>query len=298
MCSYNLLDGEYSCEHNSTLNTDLKHRLGFEGYVMSDWGATHSLSMPQGLDQEMGGDADNFPIIEEEVSKLDLEIVDESVYRILLSHLRVGTYESAKTQKGFFEANVTNAENKKIAMELAEEAIVLLSNKDKTLPMKLDDIKNVLIIGNGDHNFADLLSDPVTGGTGSSYVALNYVQSPVNELALRMGVEPFEIDSGSKTQRHCNDDTGKCVIYVGTECNLPSCVPVDWEWDATFVFLGQNTAEGYDRDIKDGEIEYYNYTQTMVNEFAYLNTKMGKKTVIVVNSPGESFLPWTDAVDA
>jgi len=46
MCSYNMLDGEYSCEHNSTLNTDLRDRLGFEGYVMSDWGATHSLSMP------------------------------------------------------------------------------------------------------------------------------------------------------------------------------------------------------------------------------------------------------------
>jgi len=45
MCSYNLVDGVYSCGNNSTLNTDLRERLGFKGYVMSDWGATHSLAL-------------------------------------------------------------------------------------------------------------------------------------------------------------------------------------------------------------------------------------------------------------
>ena len=52
MCSYNRLNDTYSCENNSTLNTDLRDRLGFKGYVMSDWGATHSVSIPEGLDQE------------------------------------------------------------------------------------------------------------------------------------------------------------------------------------------------------------------------------------------------------
>ena len=47
MCSYNRINGVYSCENNSTLATDLKERLGFEGWVMSDWGATHSMSIHQ-----------------------------------------------------------------------------------------------------------------------------------------------------------------------------------------------------------------------------------------------------------
>ena len=47
MCSYNRINGVYSCENNSTLATDLKERLGFEGWVMSDWGATHSMSINQ-----------------------------------------------------------------------------------------------------------------------------------------------------------------------------------------------------------------------------------------------------------
>jgi len=246
----------------------------------------------------MGGDGSDFPVNEDGVSKLDIDVVDKSVYRILLSHLRVGTYESAKKQTGFFEANVTNEARKTIARELAEESIVLLSNKDKTLPISFNETQSVLIIGNGDENVGDLINEPVTGGFGSSYVALDRVQSPVNELAKRMGVELFDKDSGSKTQRHCNDETGKCVIYLGTDCNLPSCIPKDWDWDATLVFLGQYTREGYDRNDTTEEIDFSDSTKTMVKEFSYMNTKLGRKTVVILNSPGEVFLPWNKDVDA
>jgi len=70
MCSYNRLDDTYSCENNSTLNTDLRERLGFKGYVMSDWGATHSVSIPQGLDQEQDGYEPNLVFKEDEVAKI------------------------------------------------------------------------------------------------------------------------------------------------------------------------------------------------------------------------------------
>lgn len=50
MCSYNKINGAWSCENNSTLNTMLKEYIGAEGFVMSDWGATHSTSINQGLD--------------------------------------------------------------------------------------------------------------------------------------------------------------------------------------------------------------------------------------------------------
>jgi beta-glucosidase len=53
MCSYNKINGRYSCENNSTLNEDLRGKLGFKGWVMSDWGATHNISIDSGLDQEM-----------------------------------------------------------------------------------------------------------------------------------------------------------------------------------------------------------------------------------------------------
>ena len=55
MCSYNKINGNWSCENPVTLQGDLKQTLGFEGFVMSDWGATHSTSITQGLDIEMPG---------------------------------------------------------------------------------------------------------------------------------------------------------------------------------------------------------------------------------------------------
>ena len=56
MCSYNKVNDVWSCENPETLKGDLKSVLGYEqGWVMSDWGATHSTSIMEGLDQEMPG---------------------------------------------------------------------------------------------------------------------------------------------------------------------------------------------------------------------------------------------------
>ena len=55
MCSYNKINGKWSCENPTTLKHELKEVLGFNGFVMSDWGATHSTSLMQGLDVEMPG---------------------------------------------------------------------------------------------------------------------------------------------------------------------------------------------------------------------------------------------------
>jgi len=50
MCSYNKINGVWSCENPVTLGKDFKKTAGFKGYVMSDWGATHSTSIMAGLD--------------------------------------------------------------------------------------------------------------------------------------------------------------------------------------------------------------------------------------------------------
>lgn len=55
-CSKNKVNGKYVCENEELLNTDLRERLGFDGYVMSEVGATRSASLEQGLDQEMPDD--------------------------------------------------------------------------------------------------------------------------------------------------------------------------------------------------------------------------------------------------
>ena len=58
MCSYNLVNNTWACQNSETLNGILKTDFGFQGYVMSDWSATHSgvLSASSGLDMTMPGD--------------------------------------------------------------------------------------------------------------------------------------------------------------------------------------------------------------------------------------------------
>jgi beta-glucosidase len=97
MCSYNKVNGHYSCENNSTLGIDLRERLGFEGWVMSDWGATHSLSIPQGLDQEMGDGKDRLVWKKEELEKVNPDLLDQSVHRILRSMIKVGAYDDKRS---------------------------------------------------------------------------------------------------------------------------------------------------------------------------------------------------------
>ncbi|KAF4126206.1 beta-glucosidase [Geosmithia morbida] len=62
MCAYQRLNGSYSCQNSKALNGLLKEELGFQGYVMSDWGATHSgvASIEQGLDMNMPGGLGNY----------------------------------------------------------------------------------------------------------------------------------------------------------------------------------------------------------------------------------------------
>ena len=95
MCSYNKInagptqhvgdDKTWSCENPLTLKRDLKARLNFTGWVMSDWGACHSASIMQGLDQEMPGDKFMSPdAIKARLGKdITQAAVDESVMRML-----------------------------------------------------------------------------------------------------------------------------------------------------------------------------------------------------------------------
>ena len=105
MCSYNKIaieefqqaPGFWSCENNHTLNTYLRDHLGFKGFVMSDWGATHSMSINQGLDQEMPGNDfmsdENLAAAVQNGTVLE-ETIDQSVLRILTPFFQVGAFDN------------------------------------------------------------------------------------------------------------------------------------------------------------------------------------------------------------
>lgn len=88
MCSYNLINGEYSSENDNLLNKVLRDEWGFKGYVMSDWGAVNDRvkGLAAGLDLEMpsSGGLNDAKIVEAvKNGTLDEKVLDTAVKRIL-----------------------------------------------------------------------------------------------------------------------------------------------------------------------------------------------------------------------
>eukprot|EP00750_Incisomonas_marina_P012704 INCI17143.13.p1 GENE.INCI17143.13~~INCI17143.13.p1 ORF type:complete len:517 (+),score=92.56 INCI17143.13:524-2074(+) len=179
MCSYNKIRNVWSCENPETLRRDLKDRMGFQGWVMSDWGATHSTSIMAGLDQEMPGASF---MGEAEVQNLlnngsvSQSKVDDSVLRMLTPMFEFGVFDTPNN--GTTGANVTSEAHSVAARTISSASTVLLKN-DGVLPLSAT-TNSIAIIGKE-------AAFPTTHGGGSGQVFPGYVATPLwsvrNKLA-------------------------------------------------------------------------------------------------------------------
>jgi len=182
MCSYNKINGTYASENKYLLTDILKNEWGFEGFVVSDWGAVHS-TVPvanAGLDLEMPGPARFFgealvaAVNKGEVSQ---EVIDDKVRRILRVIVKSGAFDEARTLS---DKSSNTAEHQKLAREVAGEAIVLLKNKNSILPLKKENIRSIAVIGpNADEARIE--------GGGSSRVNPYYAVTPLEGLKKQCG---------------------------------------------------------------------------------------------------------------
>lgn len=182
MCSFNKVNGAYACESDYLLNEILKTQLEFEGWMMSDFGATHSTvpSILAGLDQDMPGDYggnDCFfcaPLVEAvESGQVPVARIDDAVLRILRPMFALGLFDDPPTLRPLPEE-----QNGVFAREISEAATVLLRNQRRMLPLP-DDLDSVAVIG------AD--ADHAVQGGGSSQVLPTYTVSPLEGITARAG---------------------------------------------------------------------------------------------------------------
>ncbi len=170
MCAYNKLHGTYCSEHQWLLMDLLKEEWGFEGLVMSDWGAVHDrvASLQGGLDLEMPGPkASRVQAVIKAVQDgtLDEAVLDEAVRRILKI-----AYQAAETPKGgLFDPPAHDA----LARRLAAEGMVLLKNNG-VLPLKKG-LQRIAVIGRA-------AASPHFQGGGSSHINPTMVAIPLEEL--------------------------------------------------------------------------------------------------------------------
>ncbi|MHC0446655.1 glycoside hydrolase family 3 C-terminal domain-containing protein [Flavobacterium sp. 3-218] len=153
MGAYNKFRGEYLCENDYMLNKILRDEWGFKGVVVSDWAAVHSTakSLKSGLDIEMGTPkpfnefwlADKLiaAVKSGEVSEKEIDL---HVKRILRGLFHIKAMGGGTRAKG----SIATEAHYKDAYEIAAEAIVLLKNENNALPLKLDGVKSIAVIGN------------------------------------------------------------------------------------------------------------------------------------------------------
>ncbi|WP_062289221.1 glycoside hydrolase family 3 C-terminal domain-containing protein [Demequina phytophila] len=228
MCSYNKVNGTFASEHRWLLSEVLRDEWGFEGYVVSDWGAVHDpvASLRAGLDLEMPSTGEASPaaiVAAVESGELDEAVVDRAVARIL------GTHDRFDALRGATDALDIDAHHA-LARRAAAEAAVLLSNRDGALPLHPTDGGMIAVIG----AFA---TEPRFQGGGSSHVNPTRVDVALDEIR-RLTPRPVEHAPGFTHDGTGGDELATHAVALAARA------------DAAVLFLGlpeEDESEGFDR---------------------------------------------------
>jgi beta-glucosidase len=281
MTAYNRVNGEQASEHELLLSRVLKGDWGYSGFVMSDWGGTHSTRKAAlaGLDRQSGTqlDAEHYfgePLAEAvRRGEVPMARLDDMVHRLLRALIEVGFLDRTGTPTVDLDAH------QRVAQTTAEQGIVLLVN-DGTLP--LHSPAAVAVIG----GHADV---GVLSGGGSSQVApAGSVREEGRTIADVFQIpRTYHPSSPLTALRSALPDAA--VSYLDGS-DVPAAAGVAADADVAVVFLEQWTAEGH--DVPD--LGLPGRQDELVSAVAAANPR----TVVVVESGGPVLMPWLDDVAA
>ena len=283
MCSYNKVDGDWACENDYLLNHVLKKDFAFKGWVMSDWGGTHSTTKAAlaGLDQEMPGTMYFGDGLKKavEANEVPLARLNDMVHRILRSMFAVGVIDNPPVERV-----VDVFKGLADAQRIEEAGIVLLKNSGDLLPLRAAGVKSIAVIGS--HADVGVLSGggsaqvdaaggnaappppPPDGGRGGFRRGPVYHRSsPLNAIREKAPAARVEFDGGA-------DPATAAALAKGAELAI--------------VFVNQPMSEGRDaRTLSLPENQ-----DALVSAVAAANPK----TIVVLENGGPVSMPWAGQV--
>ena len=187
MGAYNMINGTHCCENKQLLDTILREEWGYDGTVISDWGAVHKTKQAAevSMDVEMSvfPDFDDYRFanpLKEAIEKGEIpeSAVDGKVRNILRMMFRL---KMIGKQKNTRKAGVYNSPaHREVTLRTAEESMILLKNKENKLPLNRDKIRKIAVIG---QNAVKIHSD----GGGSAEIKSLYEICPLMGIKMFLG---------------------------------------------------------------------------------------------------------------
>jgi beta-glucosidase len=279
MCSYNRVWGDYACENKYLLTDLLKKDWNFKGFVVSDWGGTHSIEKASaaGLDHEEPGEifyGDEFKKAVE-AGKVPATELDDHVRRILRAMFATGVIDDPPQRSvidimGGFE----------VAQKIAEQTTVLLKNDHAQLPLDASKIHSIAVIG--PHAEVGMISgggsaqvDPPGGnaimppGKGRTYWQAHvwFPTSPLKSIRAKAPGANVQFDSGA--------DPATAAALAKSA-------------DVAIVFAYQWESEGMDLD----SLSLPENQDELIAKVAAANPH----TVVVLETGTAVTMPWADQV--
>ncbi|KAK6453911.1 beta-glucosidase [Scheffersomyces xylosifermentans] len=316
MCSYNQVNGTYACENSYLLNFLLKEELGFQGFVVSDWGAQHSgvYSSLAGLDMTMPGEVfDDWltgksywgPLLTKAVynGTLSQDRLNDMATRILAPFFAVDTislpteddvpnfsswtfhsygqefmyqHYGPIVQQNWHQEARSNFSDK-TALSVAREAVVLLKNNGHNLPIaKSDGVRRVLLAGIGAG------ADPKGFNCKDQRCVEGVLTSGWGSSAVN---NPFVITPYEAIAKRAREE-GMAINFSSDVWELDHVEELADYADLALVIVGASSGEGYievDNNFGDrSNLSLWNNGDELIEAVA----EKCHKTVVIVNSVG------------
>ncbi len=282
MCAYNKINTAYACENAFLLNDVLRRDWGYKGWVMSDWGAVHSVSIQQGLDQESGtqprhtlwfSDRLKPALASGDVAQADL---DRSVHRILRTMYSLGLADDPVVPG----KPIDFAPHLDLAQRVAEQGIVLLKNERGILPLAAGARRILVVGGHADKG--------VLAGAGSSQVW------PVGGVPLQMRYDDkiyhYRFYMPSAPLAALKEQYPQAAVSYDDGTDPARAARAARDADVVIVFAEQFRYEGRDAP----SLNLPNGQDALIEAVAGAN----RRTVVVLETGGPVVMPWLDRVPA
>ncbi len=287
MCSYNKdtitppdTSPDWSCQNDYLLNQVLKKDWGFQGFVLSDWGGTHSTvhAFISGLDQEQPGSIFFGEPLKKAIEdgQVPMSRLNEAVHRVLRSMFANGVIDNPPQAE---EADPFVGRRE--AEHIADESIVLLRNEENILPFSASQVHSIALIG----GHADVA---VLSGGGSAQVDAPGGGAVDPHAGSAHWLEHVWFPSSPERNIRLHDPSADIQFNEGAD--VQSAAALAAKSQIAIVFVTQWMSEGMDRPT----IELPENQDALVEAVAKANSH----TIVVIESGGPVAMPWVDDVAA